>query len=187
MCHFPSWYEKPDGTAVFLTDKDMGLIDVPSDYDCVGHAAIRTLYPGIEKEAQEKEGLPCHPDIVRAIQTGKMRKLMKLGGYEQVTIRKNYYESVSSDGLWETCEYKDDTLHGHYERVKSDGSWVTCEYKDDTRHGHYESVSSDGGWRACEYKDGKRHGHYERVKSDGSWVTCEYKYDKCVVGSNKCG
>ena len=89
MCEFPSWTK--DGRKIyFLTDKDAAaqIRENPSTgyEDYVGHSAIQKLYPDIT--GKDCEDFPCPPVIARAIESGRMKKLMKAGKYKSLTLDK---------------------------------------------------------------------------------------------------
>ena len=83
MCDFPSWIEEDDGTVLFLTDKDLEERNIPP-VDGVGHDAIRKVFPGIK--GVDKEGFSCPPEIAKAVNAGKMQKMMRVGGYEEIHL-----------------------------------------------------------------------------------------------------
>ena len=89
MCEFPSWIETKTGEAYFLEDKDLDLPQLQglAPKDCVGHSAILRVFPNIKGE--HKEDFSCHSQVAKAIREGRMKQIMKAGGYAFVFVNEN--------------------------------------------------------------------------------------------------
>ena len=85
MWDFPSWIEDYDGTVFFLTDKDLEEHNIPL-VNGVSDDAIRKVFPGIK--GVDEEGFPCPPEVAKAVNAGKMQKIMRKYGYEEIHLDK---------------------------------------------------------------------------------------------------
>ena len=154
MCDFPSWIEQPDGTLLYLTDKDLCHFRPENEHDAVGHHGIRQVFSGAN--GIDREGFPPPLEIARAIKAGKMASLMRLGGYDRVSeIEPGLWEGVREDGSWWQNRHKAGELDGLSEGVHEDGSWWQNRYKAGERDGLSEGVRADGSWWQNRYKAGE--------------------------------
>ena len=90
MCDLPSWYEFPDKSICFLTDKDVDeLPETLLRENLPGHEAIRAVYKNVlERGGVQREGFPCHPEIAAAINAGQMQKMIATRGWKSAKIDK---------------------------------------------------------------------------------------------------
>ena len=170
MCQFPSWIELEDKSIVYLTDKDLKnpCFDCNfDDNDLVGHSAIRKMYTKIK--GTNKEGFPCHPEIAKAINSGKMNKLMKLGRYKKLHLNSDG-EFHRTDGP--AIEYEDGSkdwyLNGKLHRT--DGPAI--EYSNGSTYWYLNGRLHRTDGPACEYLDGAKYWYLNglRHRIDGPAV-----------------
>ena len=154
MCQFPSWIELEDKSIVYLTDKDLKkpCFKDNTDNDLVGHSAIRKMYTKIK--GTNKEGFPCHLEIVQAIKDGKMNKLMKLGEYKELHFDSDgklhrtdgpAVESANGTKKW----YLNGRLH------RTDGP--ACEYTNGTKEWYLNGQLHRTDGPAIEEADGTKY------------------------------
>ena len=171
MCSFPSWITTEDGKAVFLTDKDVVECEaIVDDNDAVGHHAILVVYPNAK--GSHEEDFPCHPDVAKAIRTGKLRKQANRGGYKTVHVntKGSFHntkgpacEYANGDKLW----YRDGKCHREdgpaIELANGDKLW----YRDGKLHREdgpaIEYANGGKHW----YRDGERYAPDAALKRGG--------------------
>ncbi len=155
MCDFPSWIETNDGTAVFLTDKDIDSCDgMAVDYDCIGHHAIRKIYPKIKGD--DREGFPCHPDVAKEIIAGKMRQMMKIGGYAEIYV--NAHGKIYRDNDQPAAVYADGTKRWYKNgKIYRDNDQPAEVYADGTKFWYKNGkIHRDNDQPAAVYADGTK-------------------------------
>jgi len=86
MCEFPSWIRKSGNKIFFLIDKDAEKLDVPYQ-DASSHTALVKLFG----EGEHKEGYPVPKEMVSAIQSGKMKKILAIHGYNKMVFDESGY------------------------------------------------------------------------------------------------
>ena len=102
MCEFPSWTEMPDGTILFLMDKDIANLSEKAVKDCCGHSALREIFP--KNGGVDRESFPCPPIIAEAIAKGQMTQMMRAGGITNVVVdREGWPLVLSADGDLNLC------------------------------------------------------------------------------------
>jgi hypothetical protein len=86
----------PDGTILFLTDKDISRLSPGRVEDCCGHSALHELYP--KNGGVDKESWPCPPIIAKAIRAGQMSLMAKAGGITAVKVNAKGLPVLLSTG-----------------------------------------------------------------------------------------
>src|SRR5512139_2059611 len=90
MCEFPSWIETDDGEVHFLTDRAIAKLvkmeGKSSDWtDYIGHESIRNNLA--IKGGRDCESVSLPHEIQSAIEAGKMKRMAKAAGYDEVFLR----------------------------------------------------------------------------------------------------
>jgi len=78
MCDVPSWIVTPDGTVLYVTDKDAKEHGLDLK-DATGHAAIRKVYPKATGAEGEGMGKDTPSEVVQALLAGKMHAIAAVG------------------------------------------------------------------------------------------------------------
>ena len=140
MCTFPSWIEA-ESQCYFLTDKDIEEHGLNRDLggwdDCVGHYAIRKVYP---VKGQDKEGFDdISKEFIDAIMAGKCTKMMEVGEYKKLNFWRCVLHSVNDEPAI----------------IYANGSKYWCKNGKPHRDGDKPAVIWANGGSKYWYKNGK--------------------------------
>jgi hypothetical protein len=132
MCAFPSWIHLPDGSDVWLEDKDIDLLPAEMQSHARGHAAIEAVYP--DKRGEHREWWRKIPlAMLDAMQAGRMARIARAYGVELLFPSDGEAVTVSRGQL---CIVRRGSV-----TVKQTGG--TCFAMDG---GEIKSTDQVGGW-----------------------------------------